>query len=551
MAGTPSLRLEGLRVTYPESRGRSEGGVVAVDDLTLTVPAGRTVAIVGESGSGKSSTLHALLGMTPRAATVGYRLLEVRDHAGAVRRVDDPARLRGRSIGLIPQDPVRALDPLVRVEKHFAELHRHLLGIAGRDESRQRAIDALEAVGVDRASLRLRQYPHELSGGLRQRLLICLALIGEPRLLLADEPTSNLDTSVQRRILDLLDHLRAERGLSVLLVTHDLAVAAERSSELLVMRHGRVVEAGGTATVLCDPQAPYTRELLASAPSRLPARPVFHPRRPPRILLEARGVGKSFGSGRRMEPVHAVADVDLQLHHGQTVAIVGESGAGKSTLLRLITGLERPDRGTILVDGRPLGSGRAAHAGLARRVQLVYQNPASSLNPALPIGRIIAEPLEAHRPGSAAARSRRVRELLEQVELPEQFARRRPSHLSGGQLQRVAIARALALEPEVVVLDEPVSALDQVVQHALLRLLLSLQQRLGVAYLLVSHDMGVVRAVADEVLVMRQGRIEERGATHDVFTTPTSPYTRTLLDAVPTLDRRRDAAPQEEGTAHR
>ncbi|WP_405796531.1 ABC transporter ATP-binding protein [Streptomyces sp. NBC_01506] len=533
------LRLEGLRVVYPDQRGRrGHDGTVAVDGLSLTVPRGRTVAVVGESGSGKSTTLHALLGLTPRTAHVSLQRLEFRDGSDELRRIDDPRALRGRSVGLVPQDPVRALDPLLRIGAQFAELHRHFLGLTDREASRARTVAALEAVGLDRPVLRLRQYPHELSGGQRQRVLIALALVGEPRLLLADEPTSNLDTTVQRLVLDLFDQVRAARGLSLLLVTHDIAVAGERADHLLVMRAGRVVEHGPTHDVLGDPQHAYTQQLLTSLPSALPARtpaaPTASPTAP-RVVLEARDLAKSFDHGKGHERVDAVREVSLTLHRGRTLAVVGESGAGKSTLLRLLTGLERADAGTVLLDGVEQRPGRKARAAFARRVQLVYQNPARSLNPSLPVGRAIAEPLEAHRIGTARWRAQRARELLEQVELPAAFTERRPAQLSGGQAQRVAIARALALDPDVVVLDEPVSALDQAVRFALLRLLGELQERLGVAYLLVSHDLGVVRAVADEVIVMHHGRVEERGVTEAVFTAPTSPYTRALLDAVPAL----------------
>ncbi|MEV0334361.1 ABC transporter ATP-binding protein [Nocardia sp. NPDC050717] len=524
------LRLEHLRVTYPGRRRTPP--VVAVADLSLTVARGETVAIVGESGSGKSTTLSALLGLLPRTAEVRYDRLDVGEH----RDVTDPATLRGRALGLVPQDPARALDPLVRIGENFAELHRHLLRITDRDESRRRALDTLESVGVDRPELRLRQYPHELSGGLRQRILIGLALVAEPRLLLADEPTSNLDATVQRRVLDLFDQLRAERGLGLLLVTHDLAVAAERADRIVVVRHGQLVETGPARAIVRSPHRKYTRELVHSQPSLLPARPRFQSETPPRIVLTGQGLSKSFGG------VAAVQDIDLQLHRGQSIAIVGESGAGKSTLLRLLTGLERPDAGTVQLGG---ALPRRGDPAFSRAVQLVYQNPASSLNPAQRVGRIIAEPLEAHRVGTPAGRAARARQLLEHVELPPDIADRRPTQLSGGQAQRVAIARALALEPDVVALDEPVSALDQAVQYALLRLLTSLQETLGIAYLLVSHDLGVVRAVADEVIVMRDGRVEERGPTDTVFARPTSAYTRTLLDAVPVLDEFPASSPPE------
>ncbi|MFE9661246.1 dipeptide ABC transporter ATP-binding protein [Streptomyces sp. NPDC005955] len=543
----PLLRLEGLRVAYPGGRGRA--ATVAVDDLSVTVPPGRAVALVGESGSGKSTTLHALLGIAARSARVDYARLEFQDATGELRRITDPRSLRGRSVGLVPQDPIRSLDPLMRIGAQFAELYRHFLRLTDREESRARTVAALEAVGVDRPELRLRQYPHELSGGQRQRILIALALIGEPRLLLADEPTSNLDATVQRRVLDLFDEVRESRDLSMLLVTHDIAVAGERADHVLVMRDGRVVESGPTQQVLGDPQDAYTRQLLTSQPSRLPARPAAQVAKDaPPPVLEARGLGKSFVSERGHERVHAVQDVSLGLHRGQTVAIVGESGAGKSTLLRLLTGLEAADSGTVLLDGQELRPVRRARAEFARRVQLVYQNPARSLNPSLAVGRAVTEPLEAHGVGTKRWRAQRARELLEQVDLPAALADRRPAQLSGGQLQRVAIARALALDPDVVVLDEPVSALDQAVQFALLELLGELQARRGMAYLLVSHDLGVVRAVADEVLVMHRGRVEERGPTEAVFEAPTSPHTRALLDAVPAL---RLAPPADPATTAR
>ncbi|QKV70671.1 MULTISPECIES: dipeptide ABC transporter ATP-binding protein [Streptomyces] len=546
MSAETVLRLDGLTVRHP-ARG---GEVTAVEDISLTVPAGRCVALVGESGSGKSTTLNALLGLTPATARTRVRRLEFADApGGAPRPVTDPAALRGRSVGLVPQDPARALDPLVRIEGHFAELYRHFTGLKDRAEARRRTVAALAAVGVDRPEARLRQYPHELSGGLLQRVLVALALTGEPRLLLADEPTSNLDVTVQRRVLDLFDALRAERGLALLLVTHDLAVASQRADELIVLRGGRVVESGPTDRVIGAPRHPYTRQLVTSLPGRLPrtarpaagtdagtdAAPAAGTGDGPPVVLAARGLAKSYPGARGSGPVAAVRGVDLTLRRGRTLAVVGESGAGKTTLLRLLTGLERPDAGTVLLDGTPVGTGRRARVAFTRRVQLVHQNPAGSLNPALTIGRIIAEPLAAHRIGTARHRAERARALLEAVGLPAGFAAQRPARLSGGQAQRVAIARALALDPEVLVLDEPVSALDQAVQLALLELLDGLQRRLGIALLLVTHDLGVVRATADEVLVLHRGRTEEAGPADALFAAPTSPYTRALLDAVPAL----------------
>ncbi|UMY18331.1 ABC transporter ATP-binding protein [Methylobacterium organophilum] len=528
----PVLRLSGLSVTYPHPRGT--GGGPVLDDLSLLVPAGETVAVVGESGSGKSTLLRALLGLNPADAAVTWRRLEFRDPAGALRRVDDVRSLRGTGIGIVPQDPVRSLDPLMRIGANFAELHRHRLGLADTAESRARAAAALAAVGIDRPEARLAQYPHELSGGLLQRVLVALALVGDPQLLLADEPTSNLDATVQKRVLDLLDGLRAERGLSLLLVTHDIAVAARRADRILVLHSGRIVESGPAAALLADPRTAYARHLIESVPGRLHRGSGPAAQAPTPVVLEGRNLHKAFGRGGQR--IAAVTDVGLRLHRSRTLAILGESGAGKSTLLRLLAGLERPDRGRVLLHGRHEPWTRSGRAAFRRDLQLVYQNPARSLNPAYTIGDSIAEPLEANGIGTRRDRPARVLRLLRQVELPEAFAERRPSQLSGGQLQRVAIARALALEPAILVLDEPVSALDQAVQLALLQLLRTLQHRLGIAYLLVSHDLAVVRALADVVIVLRGGRIEEQGTASAVFEAPRSAYTRRLLEAAPSLD---------------
>lgn len=540
------LRLEGLTVSYPVDRGLVTGTVV--EDLSLTIAAAETLAIVGESGSGKSTVVRALLGLNSREATVAWRSLDVADATGGLRRIDDTRQLRGRTVGLVPQDPTGSFNPLIRIEANFAELHRHFLGIRDAKESRTRAVEALDAVGVDNAPLRLSQFPHELSGGLRQRILIALALVGNPQILLADEPTSNLDVTVQRRILDLFDELRDRRGLSVLLVTHDLAVAAERASRILVMRKGRIVEAGPTASIISCPQDSYTRQLLDAMPSRLPRDDRNATKDSPRVL-EARNLCKSFGSARGTKIV-ALSDASLELHRGRTLAIVGQSGAGKSTLLRLLTGLERPDRGSVLLHGRYDPSTVSGRTVFRRHVQLVYQNPSNSLNPAYTIGQIITEPLEANRLGTHRERLARAADLLRQVELPESFLTRRPSQLSGGQLQRVAIARSLGLKPDVLVLDEPVSALDQAVQFALLKLLQTLQRQLGIAYLLVSHDLGVVRALADEVIVMRGGRIEEKGTTSAIFQTAASPYTRALLSAVPSFPSFSNIPPKTLGATN-
>lgn len=535
---TPLLTLDGLKVTYP---GRADNpDVTAVEDVSLEVRAGQTVALVGESGSGKSTTLHALLGLLPNRAHISFRNLSAFNEHGEAAEPQQPGRytrlLPEGAAGLIPQDPTQALDPLMRIEHHFRELHRYQTGITDREESRTLTVEALRAVGIDRPQLRLKQYPHELSGGQRQRVLIALALVGAPRLLLADEPTSNLDTTVQRRILDLFDTVKQERGLSVLLVTHDIAVAAERSDQLVVLRRGRIVEHGPTSRIIENPTDPYTRRLLESLPNRLPPRHETPVGGIP--VIEAANLSKTYSGHRRTEAVRALKDLSLTLHPGRTLALVGESGAGKSTALRLLSGLEPSDTGYVKISGHPTNTNRRIRGRFPEGLQLVYQNPKRSLNPSLTVANAIAEPLEAAKIGTRRTQIARAHELLAAVDLAPEIALRHPQELSGGQAQRVAIARALATNPSVVVLDEPVSALDQSVQYQILSLLLELQQRLGVAYVFVSHDLGVVRAIADEVVVLHHGEVVEHGPTRAVFDNPRSPHTRTLLDAIPHLPAR-------------
>ncbi|MDL9978827.1 dipeptide ABC transporter ATP-binding protein [Microbacterium sp. ASV49] len=540
---TRILSVEDLRVSYATRDGRR----TAVDGVSFDVAAGEVVALVGESGSGKSTTAHAVIGLLPEGGRVdggavrlgGLGDAEVDVAGWSSRRL---STVRGALVGLIPQDPVTSLDPVRPVGVQIAEVLR-LHGVRDRSGARARVLELLERVGLDDPVRRAKQYPHELSGGMRQRVLIAIAVALAPRLIIADEPTSALDATVQKRILDLIDDLRAEHGTAVLLVTHDLGVAAERAQRLVVLNHGRIVEQGPTADVVAAPTDLYTRQLLADAPAladgfRAAPAPLYlrdaasaageNP-----YAIVAAGLVKQFRVPGR-ESFRAVDDVSFRVRRGTTHALVGESGSGKTTTARLITRHLQPDAGRIALAGEHVDALRGADLRrLRRRIQLVYQNPFSSLDPRQSIGAIISEPLANIGEGSRAERRARAAELVDRVALPADVLSRTPRELSGGQRQRVAIARALAISPDIVVLDEAVSALDVTVQARILELLESLQQELGLTYLFISHDLAVVRGISRTVSVMHGGRIVEEGTTEDVFAHPQHDHTRELLAAVP------------------
>ncbi len=537
----PLLRVRDLRVDYRTPTGFH----AAVRGVDLDLAPGEVLALVGESGSGKSTSAHALVGLLTGARVSGTVHLRRRDGTEVETITATERRLRairGGEIGLIPQDPMVALNPVQRVGAQVAEAVR-LHSAADRAGARAAAVELLGQAGLPDPGVTAGRYPHELSGGMRQRALVAMALAGGPRLLVADEPTSALDVTVQRRLLDHLDRLRTEQGLSVLLITHDLGVAADRAHRVAVMSGGEVVEQGPAREVLDHPEHPYTRTLIEAAPglgtARLTVRQVARDAVGtvgngggggfPEPLLRASGLVKEFPHTGR-----AVDGAGFTVGRGESYALVGESGSGKTTTARMVLGLTRPDAGSVEFDGTDIAAlNRRETRQLRRRVQVVYQDPFSSLNPRLSAAEAIVEPLRAFGVGSRSERFSRARELLDRVALPAGTAERRPRELSGGQRQRVAIARALALEPDLVVCDEPVSALDVRVQAQILRLLAELQRELSVSYLFVSHDLAVVRQVAHRVGVMRRGEIVEEGGVDALFADPAHEYTRELLDAIP------------------
>jgi peptide/nickel transport system ATP-binding protein len=535
----PLLKVDGLNVSYLVD-GQPQP---AVRGVSFEVHAGEVVAIVGESGSGKTTTAHSIINLLPGNARRDSGTVTF-DGADLTRLTGKEwQNVRGREIGLIPQDPTASLDPLQRVGDQVAEsltIHR----LQPKKAARESAVRLLEDSGIRDAATRARQYPHQFSGGMRQRVLIAAALAAKPKLVIADEPTSALDVTVQRQILDNIASLTAERGTAVLLITHDLGVAADRADRIIVMRHGLIVEQGPTGSVLSNPQDNYTRELIAAAPGLSPRRLRSPGASLPdsgtaaaQPLVEAAGLRKVFSLPRTAggaRTITAVDGVSFNIGRGETLALVGESGSGKSTVARLLLRLERPSSGTVLFDGVDLARAKGEELRLLRRrFQVVFQSPFASLDPRFSVEDSIAEPLRAFAEGSARERRDRVAQLLDAVQLPAHFARRHPAELSGGQRQRVAIARALALRPDLVVLDEAVSALDVSVQAQILALLAELQERDGLSYLFISHDLAVVQQISDRVAVMRAGKLVEIGDAGEILGNPSHEYTRQLISAIP------------------
>ena len=536
---TPNLlTIQDLEVSFTTMHGK----VQAVEGASMELPAGGTLAIVGESGSGKSTTAMATIGLLPGSGkvTAGSIVFDGQELVGLAE--PKMRSIRGRQIGLVPQDPMSNLNPVSRIGTQISEtLLTHKL--ATKQTVQEQVVEVMAQAGIPEPERRAKQFPHELSGGLRQRALIAIALACKPKLLIADEPTSALDVTVQQVILDQIDSMTAELGTSVLLITHDLGLAAERAQNLVVMHRGKVVEFGSSRQLLEDPQHPYTQSLVKAALSVAAARLLTQEhttgetgaeaKEEEKPLVEISGLTKVYPI-RGQDDFYAAKNVSLEIPRGKTVSIVGESGSGKTTTARMLLKLIEPTEGSITFEGKDVLALKGKDLkDFRQRVQAVFQDPYSSLNPMFTVGKIIEEPLAAYKRGTAAERRKRVLELMEQVALPQHFYRRYPAELSGGQRQRISIARALALNPDLIVCDEPVSALDVLVQDQILNLLKNLQEELGLSYLFISHDLAVVRLISDYVCVMKGGELVEASTSEEVFTNPRHPYTRKLLASIP------------------
>jgi len=558
----PLVSIENLRVEFD---GES-GPIVGVKDVSFTVNPGETVCVVGESGSGKSVTSLSLLRLVEFGGgrIVSGRLWFRPGEGEAIDLAQMPAEkmidLRGDRIGMIFQEPMTALNPVFTIGRQLTDGLRRHRGLPA-SEADARAIELLREVRLPEPERRLRQYPHELSGGMRQRVVIAMAMACRPQLLIADEPTTALDVTIQAEILGLIKRLKREFGMAVLFITHDMAVVAQLADRVVVMRHGEKVEEGPVERIFADPQAEYTKALLASVPKlgEMRGKPAPEPLRIPgapepaapktasrsetgRAVLSVKGLTTRFpvkgGLLRRVVAnVHAVENVSFELGHGETLALVGESGCGKSTTARSILRLVEPTSGDVVMDGQDILSLDAGGLRRARRnMQMVFQDPFASLNPFMRLRKQVAEPILNFDLARGSELDDRIAFLFDRVGLPRDFMRRFPHELSGGQRQRVAIARALSVNPKLIIADEAVSALDVSVQAQVLNLLMELQAEFGLSYLFISHDMAVVERVSHRVGVMYLGRIVEIGSRADIFEDPRHSYTRALLAGVPIAD---------------
>ena len=536
------LQFKELDVNFRTEFGR----VHAVKGVSLAVRPGEVVALVGESGSGKSVTATTALGLLPKTARITGETM-VADKAISKLSPRQLRGLRGNRVAMVFQEPMTALNPVIKIGEQLTE-SMEVHNAAHGAEAWQKAIDLLNAVGIPNAERRVKQYPHELSGGMRQRVVIAMALACDPEVIIADEPTTALDVTVQADILDLLRSLKDKLNTGILLITHNMGVVADMADRVAVMFKGNIVERGTVEEVLLKPQHPYTKKLLAAVPHLGEGHGQFGsaPREVPGDAESALEVNELVveykRAGRR--PFRAVDGVTFDVKRGEIVGLVGESGSGKSTIGRALLGLIPSAGGNVKVLGQELvrehGRRKASQGkglkGLRRRVGVIFQDPAASLNPRLPIGDVISEPLEVHRIGNKASRQKRVYELLEAVELPRSAFNRYPHELSGGQRQRVSIARALSLSPDLLVADEPTSALDVSVQAQVLGMLTDLQRDFGFACLFISHDLAVIDSLAHRVVVMQYGKIVEKGDRQQVLLDPQEEYTKRLLAAAPVPD---------------
>lgn len=535
----PLLKVNDLSVSFHS--GESE--FQAVREVSFEVRKGETLGIVGESGSGKSVTARSimrLLASPPSQMKNGEILFKGVDLANKTQK--EMESIRGRDIGMIFQDPMSSLNPTIKVGKQISEsLIKHQK--VSKREAKKQAIAMMERVGITRSEIRYNQYPHEFSGGMRQRVMIGIALACRPELLIADEPTTALDVTIQAQILHLMKDMQDQLGTSIILITHDLGVVAGMCDRVVVMKEGQIVETGTTAEIFANPKHPYTIRLLNALPrldQKKKPKPVsLVPRdlEDDQPLLEVKSLKQHFNLGKG-NTLKAVNDISFHIRQGETLGVVGESGSGKSTTGRAILRLHEPTGGDVLFKGVPLNRLSASEMKTMRRhMQIIFQDPYASLNPKMRIMDIIGEALDIHQlAGNAAQREKRVEELLEMVGLDPTHAQRYPHEFSGGQRQRIGIARALAVEPEFIVCDEPLSALDVSIQAQIVQLLEELQQRLGLTYLFIAHDLSMVKHISDRVAVMYNGKIVELAESEELYSNPQHDYTKALLSAIPVPD---------------
>jgi peptide/nickel transport system ATP-binding protein len=551
---TALIEVRDLRVTFRMGAERFE----AVRGISFDIPANTTVALVGESGSGKSVSAMSIVRLLPANALVDPQSRVLYNGADLLKLPQEAMRqLRGKEISVVFQEPMSSLNPVFTVGEQIAEVMRVHTGMSPR-QARTRALELLEEVGIPEPRARLDAYPHELSGGQQQRVMIAIAIACEPKLLIADEPTTALDVTVQRQVVELLARLQERHRMSVLFISHDLGLVGEIARDVIVMRHGEVREAGPVAEIFTAPKDAYTRALLAcrppldTRPRRLPViddimnnRPVSGAQRATvavtagsPALIEVAGLRKVYRLKDglfRHKNIAAVKQADFSLHKGRTLGVVGESGSGKTTIGMMLTRLTEASDGSIMFEGTDLATlGAAAMRPYRRRIQIIFQNPYASLNPRFTVGQILMEPMRIHGIGADEdARARLALGWLEKVGLPVLAFGKYPHEFSGGQRQRIAIARCLTMQPEIIVCDESVSALDVSVQATVLNLLLDLQEEFGLTYVFISHDLAVVKYMADDILVMNQGEIVERGSADEIYANPRHPYTQQLLAAIP------------------
>lgn len=547
------ISVRDLRVSFRMSKTES---TEAVKGVSFDIPTNSTVALVGESGSGKSVSAMSIVRLLPENAMVDSRSKVLyNDRDLLLAPIEEMRALRGKDISVVFQEPMSSLNPVFTVGEQIAETIRIHLGLSSR-QAMARALELMGEVGIPNPRERLKAYPHELSGGQQQRVMIAIAIACEPKLLIADEPTTALDVTVQRQIMELLARLQDRKKMSILFISHDLGLVGEIASKVIVMRGGEVREAGDAADIFGDPRDAYTQALLACRP-RLDARPYrlaviddIVNNRPPvtaqrvsvpaqgSALIEVRGLQKDYhlkdGFFKR-KIFSAVKVADFSLYKGRTLGVVGESGSGKTTIGMMLTRLTDATAGSIMFEGVDLAQLSAAQMrAYRRRIQIIFQNPYASLNPRFTVGQILMEPMRIHRIGANEdERARMALSLIEKVGLTRESFGKYPHEFSGGQRQRIAIARCLTMKPEIIVCDESVSALDVSVQATVLNLLLDLQEEFGLTYVFISHDLAVVKYMADEILVMSQGEIVERGNAEDIYRQPKHPYTQQLLGAIP------------------